>query len=254
MKKLVLLVCLFLASLTGRFALADTLKIAVAANFKPTLEELSRQFEQNTGHQLLISSASTGILYNQIVNGAPFDVFLSADRERPEMLQEKGMVLPGSLHTYALGELVLWSPGKTTTLVELRGNKERLAIANPKIAPYGLAAKQLLENLGMWSFVESRLVKGASIQQTWQFVASGNVPSGLVAKAQMTDSDQYQVIPYEYYDPIQQDLIILKRTPHPELARQFVAFILSESAQLMIENHGYFSVVKKDSKIASKKD
>ncbi|MGB0361324.1 MAG: molybdate ABC transporter substrate-binding protein, partial [Endozoicomonas sp.] len=116
---------------------------------------------------------------------------------------------------------------------------------NPKTAPYGLAAKQLLENLGMWSVIEPRLVQGTSIQQAWQFVASGNAPIGLVAKAQMTDSDEYQVMPYEYYDPIQQDLIILKRTQYPELARQFVGFILSKPVQLMIEDHGYLSIVKK---------
>ncbi|WP_299731321.1 molybdate ABC transporter substrate-binding protein [uncultured Endozoicomonas sp.] len=246
MKKLVLVVSLLFLSIAGRVAIADILKVAVAANFKPTLEDLAEKFEQETGHRLLISAASTGILFNQIVNGAPFDIFLSADRQRPEMLKEKGMILPGSQHTYAMGELVLWSPGESTTLVELRDNKARLAIANPAIAPYGLAAQQLLENLGIWSYVESRLVKGASIQQTWQFVASGNVPVGLVAKAQMVDGDQYTVMPYEYYDPIQQDMVILKRTPHPDAAKQFVEFILSESAQSLIESHGYFSVVKKD--------
>lgn len=243
----------------GSLALAANLKIAVAANFRPSLDILAKTFETKTGHRLLISSASTGVLYNQITNGAPFDLFLSADSLRPKMLEEKGLILADSRHTYALGQLVLWSPGlpgndrgnKAMTLKELAGYTGRLSIANPGTAPYGVAAQQVLERIGLWSSFRPRLVQGASIQQAWQFVASGNIPVGLVAKAQLVDQKNnnghvspvsVELVPAELYDPIQQDLVILQRTKKPEVARDFVAFLLSQPIQNMIVEHGYFPV------------
>ncbi|WP_257294761.1 molybdate ABC transporter substrate-binding protein [Endozoicomonas sp. YOMI1] len=244
----------FLLFCPGVSVFAVELKVAVAANFKPSLEVLAKAFEAETGHRLLISSASTGVLYNQITHGAPFDIFLSADSLRAELLEKKGLTLEGSRHPYALGGLVLWSPGfsgkddqdKTMTLEDLAFYKGRLAIANPATAPYGLAARQVLEKLGFWSSFRSRLVQGASIQQAWQFVASGNIPAGLVAKAQLVDHKNNDghifSIPATLYDPIQQDLVILKRTRQPEAAKAFVAFILSPSVQSTIAKQGYFPV------------
>ncbi|WP_083232839.1 molybdate ABC transporter substrate-binding protein [Endozoicomonas atrinae] len=254
----------FVLSCLGASAYAKELKLAVAANFKPSLEVLAKTFEAETGHRLLISSASTGVLYNQITNGAPFDIFLSADSLRPELLEKKGLTLEGSRHSYALGELVLWSPGfsrkggknNTMTLEDLAVYEGRLAIANPATAPYGLAAQQVLEKLGFWSSFRSRLVQGASIQQAWQFVASGNIPVGLVAKAQLVDHKDNDghifAIPATLYDPIRQDLVILNRTRQPEVAREFVSFILSPPVQKTITKQGYLPVSTKIAELNAK--
>lgn len=267
MLRIISLSCLLFWSVgVGTSVYAVDLKIAVAANFKPSLDILAKAFEVESGHRLLISSASTGVLYNQITHGAPFDVFLSADSLRPEMLEEKGLVLAGSRSPYALGELVLWSPGlagsfsskrgenDAMTLDDLAGYKGRLSIANPATAPYGVAAKQVLDKLGLWSSFRSRLVQGASIQQAWQFVASGNIPVGLVAKAQLTDQkgNGHHVlpIPADLYDPIQQDLVILSRTKEAEAAKAFVGFLLSPSVQRLIVQHGYLPASTKIADLA----
>ena len=253
-----LLLLLTLSSLWGAAGAAQ-LKVAVAANFKPTLETLAETFEKETGHSLLISAASSGVLYNQIIYGAPFDVFLSADVERPTQLEEQGLTLEGSRQLYASGVLVLWRPGfdqrksnDVLTLNDLTNHKGRLAIANPATAPYGFCAKQVLENLGLWPSIQSRLVKGASIAQTWQFVASGNAPAGLVAKSQVMDHvhDKRRVlqIPDNMYRPIKQELVILKRTREPEAARELANFLSSPTAQKIIEEYGYKPMSKVDKK------
>jgi len=241
-------------------ASAAELKVAVAANFKPTLETLAKTFEAQTGHQIAISSASSGALYNQILHGAPFDVFLSADTERPEQLEKQGLTLAGSRHPYAFGALVLWRPTlgnkqhKDLTIDDLTGYKGRLAIANPTTAPYGLCAQQVLEQLGVWQSFQPQLVKGASIAQTWQFVASGNAQAGLVAKSQVMDQlhDKQRVlqIPANLYRPIRQDLVILKRTKEPEVARELVAFLLSPATQQIVENSGYIRAAEAGQKKA----
>ncbi len=234
-------------------ASAAQLKVAVAANFKPTLETLARTFEQETGHHLLISAASSGVLYNQIVYGAPFDVFLSADAERPARLEAQGLTLAGSRQTYALGALVLWRPvlesgDKTLSIDDLTDLKGRLAIANPATAPYGFCAQQVLEHLGLWRSIQPRLVKGASIAQAWQFVASGNAPAGLVAKSQVmdyiNDKSRFYQIPDNLCQPIRQELVILKHTSEPQAARELSDFLLSPAAQQIVEEHGYIQTVQ----------
>ena len=215
------------------------LHVAVASNFKPSLTILAKTFAEQTGHRLLISSASTGALYNQIINGAPFDVFLAADSLRPAQLEQQGLGERRS--TYAFGELVFWRPGvkKPVNLTDYRG---RLAIANPATAPYGLAAQQVLEKLHLWQPIQPRLVQGSSVQQAWQFVASGNAPAGLVARAQLANEKNNTniiTIPTELYAPIRQDLIILKRSKKPELAKVLVEFLLSMPVQNMIVSQGY---------------
>ena len=223
---------------------ATPLRVAVSANFKPVLDELAQRFEKNTSNRLTVSSASTGVLYNQIVNGAPFDVFLSADSQRPRLLEDHGLIIPDSRQPYAQGILVLWNTSdRPITLNNFGEYDGRLAIANPATAPYGLAAEQALKNLGVWQHLQKRLVTGNSIQQTWQFVASGNIHLGLVARAQLVDP-KYQgtrviKIPQNLYDPIHQELVILKHSRQPEVAKSFVEFILSEKSQNYIGSQGY---------------
>ncbi|WP_448215966.1 molybdate ABC transporter substrate-binding protein [Endozoicomonas sp. 2B-B] len=230
-------------------ATAANLRVAVSANFKPVLEHLAEQFMRQTGHRVSISSASTGVLYHQIMHGAPFDLFFSADQARPLKLESNGRVLPDSRRTYAYGRLVLWhrtEHKKPSSIEQLKDWQGRLAIANPATAPYGLAAKQSLEKLGLWQSYQGRLVQGANIQQTWQFVASGNVDMGLVALSQLTGEELKQItyVPDRLYDPVRQDMVILKRTEHKKIAQAFSAFVLSVSSQKYIAEHGYFRAIK----------
>ena len=223
---------------------AAQLRVAVAANFKPVLQILAQHFEQDTHHKVSLSSASSGVLYNQITHGAPFDLFLSADSSRPRQLEKQGLTVKGSRKTYAYGELVLWSRGEDkVSLNDLRTYKGRLAMANPVTAPYGLAARQVLKKMSLWNHYRKRVVKGASIQQTWQFVASGNVPMGLVARSQLVSepykSANISAIDSTLYDPIQQELVILKRTVQGDLAQAFSDYILSEKSQSLIASQGY---------------
>ena len=220
---------------------AKELRIAVAANFKPILDQLAQGFEQEYGVRVLISSASSGILYNQILHGAPFDLFLSADNERPERLEQDSLTLPDSRQTYAYGRLVLWSSSDpSVSLADLKSNPGRLAIANPALAPYGKAAQQTLEQLQVWQGYQGRLVQGASIQQAWQFVASANAPYGLVAMAQVLDQPKASLteIPEHYYQPIRQQMVILKRG-NIRLANKFRDFLLSDNSQSFIAKRGY---------------
>ncbi|MGB1270965.1 MAG: molybdate ABC transporter substrate-binding protein [Endozoicomonas sp.] len=237
---------LVLFALPGK---SSELRVAVAANFKPVLDELVVRYHQTTGQKAVLSSASAGVLYNQIIHGAPFDVFLSADSQRPRMLDEQGLVIADSRTPYAYGQLVLWNrSGQPPGLKALASWKGRLAIANPVTAPYGLAARQVLEKLGLWSTYQGRLIQGNSIQQAWQFVASGNAPIGMVASSLLDPaafaSNAVTSIPADLYDPIRQELVILKRTDQPQQARQFVGFLLSSKIQEMIAGRGYLSPVK----------
>ena len=172
-----------LASLPGT-VFGDEVRVAVASNFADCLEALAPAFEESTGHQVIISRGSTGRHFAQIQSGAPFDVFLAADSLRPTLLEEKGLIVPGSRFTYAEGRLALWIPGagpedKRPAADILRAAEfDHLAIANPRLAPYGLAAKQALESMGLWEDLRSRLVMGQNVGQTWQFVASGNAEMG----------------------------------------------------------------------------
>ncbi|OED46538.1 molybdate ABC transporter substrate-binding protein [Endozoicomonas sp. (ex Bugula neritina AB1)] len=236
--------CAFIMMFVSLSAQADQIRVAVAANFKPILQTLSEQFEKDTEHQVTVSSASTGVLYNQVVNGAPFDLFLSADSRRPQQLDDQGLVVKGSRTTYGYGELVLWHNGNgRISLKDLKTYKGRLAIANPVTAPYGLAAQQVLEKMSLWQGYQGRLIQGASIQQTWQFVASGNVELGLVARSQMINPSYKEaditLIPADQYDPIQQDLVILKRSKSLSAAQEFRTFLLSPASQNYIASQGY---------------
>ncbi len=238
---------------------AETVRVAVSANFKPVLKSISERFEKQSGHNVSISTASSGTLYNQITNGAPFDLFLSADSARPEQLEEKGLIKTGSRKPYAYGRLVLWDTTASgnkppLTIQQLKSWQKRIAIANPRTAPYGAAAKQVLEGLGIWKERRKQRVQGNSIQQAWQFVASGNVQIGLVALSQLTGDTLKQVsyIPDNLYQPIRQEMVILKKSQEKQSVQQFADYLLSGESQTYIAHHGYHSVLNES--VVEKKD
>ncbi|MGL4269629.1 MAG: molybdate ABC transporter substrate-binding protein [Plesiomonas sp.] len=224
-------------------ASAVTLNVAVAANFKPTLEQLAAQFHAQTGHQVTLSSASSGVLYQQIVNGAPFDLFLSADSERPQRLEQEGRIVPGSRFTYARGQLALWNTGKPVG-TDPKQWQGKLAIANPRTAPYGAAAQHWLEQRGAWNMAGLTLVTGSNIAQTYQFVQTGNAPMGLVAYPNVKMAQpqgQVWLLPADAYPAIEQQAVILASSAKPAEAKAFATFLRSEPARSLIESHGYLA-------------
>ena len=241
--------CLLLITLglTSPTALSETVTVAVAANFTDTTRTLAERFESSTGHRVVASYGSTGKLYAQIVNGAPYDVFMAADAQRPERLENEGAGVAGTRFTYARGQLVLWSPepdafeSPQTYLAEQPF--DRLAIANPKTAPYGLAAQQVLEHLALWPALQSRLVRGDSIAQTFQFIASGNAQAGFVALSQINawpdKNGTVWRIPPDHYEPIDQQAILLSRARENQAAIDWLAFLKSDAAIEIIQNDGY---------------
>jgi molybdate transport system substrate-binding protein len=224
---------------------ADNLQVAVASNFAAVLEQLQPLFEKASGHQLTIIAGATGQHYTQIVNGAPFDVFLAADAARPQLLEQEGHAVAGSSFTYALGKLVLWSTDPALVddagAVLERDDFKHLAIANPRLAPYGNAAQQVLMNKGLWASMQNRLVQGENITQTLQFVQTANAELGFIAKSQWLDIDpddtgSHWDVPQDLYDPIVQQAVILNESP---AARAFVAFMQSTPSEAIIQAAGY---------------
>ena len=222
----------------------EEIRVAVASNFAQPMREIADRFERHTGHEVVLSTASTGKHYAQIVNGAPFDVFFAADTERPKLL-EQALAVDGSRFTYARGALVLWSP--VAGLVDADGgvlgeNRFRfLAIANPELAPYGRAAKEVLERRGLWQSLQDRLVRGENIGQAYQFVASGNAELGFVARSQIEQAGRsvggsWWEIPEELYSPIEQQAILIRESP---LARQFLAFMRQDEVVEILRIYGY---------------
>jgi molybdate transport system substrate-binding protein len=243
----VLAVALLLTALT---AAADELNVAVAANFYGTLQKLAPAFEQKTGNRLVLSSGSSGQFYTQIREGAPFDVLLSADRERPRQLEADGLGVAGSRCTYAIGTLVLWSPQAATVdpagKVLTEGRFRMLGIADPHLAPYGAAAQQVLEKLGLWDTLnrDRKLATGENINQTWQFAVTGNVDMAFVALSQVTDgrriSGSYWLPPQSLYQPLAQDAVILTRTARRGAAAAFLAWLRQDpDALAAIRAAGY---------------
>lgn len=237
-----------LLALIMSHAVAADVQIAVAANFAGPIEEISQSFEKMTGHRLKISTGASGKFYAQIKNGAPFEVFLSADEQKPSQLEKDGLAVQGSRFTYAIGKLVLWSAD--ANLVDSKGkilatgNFNKLAIANPKTAPYGEAAIQTLTALNLKSVLEPKLVIGESIGQTYQFVATGNASMGFVALSQVTKANKLiggseWVVPEKLYQPILQDAVLLVNGRDNVAARQFMLFLRSDEALRIIKSFGY---------------
>lgn len=223
-----------------------SIHVAVAANFAEPAKRLASLYErEHRGATVTISAASSGKLFAQIVNGAPFDVFLSADAERPVELERRGSAVRGSRFCYARGKLVLYGPGVEPTsdgeklLAEARF--EHLALANPATAPYGIAARQFLERLGLWEKLSPRIVRGENITQAYQYVRSGGAELGLVALSLVLDETplRYWSVPESAYSPIRQEAVLLERAANAAAARQFLSLTRSPAAQRLIRDAGY---------------
>lgn len=242
-----------LLTLTAALALsaaaqAEVVQIAVAANFTAPARALAEIFARTTGHEAKLSFGATGAFYTQIKNGAPFDILLAADDERPIRLEKEGDTVPGSRFTYAVGQLVLWSakPGFVDGegAVLKGGNFNKIAIANPKLAPYGAAAVETMDKLGLAAALTPKLVTGESIGQTYNFIATGNAELGFVALAQVLDGGKLKsgsmwVVPAKYHAPIIQDAVILKRAAANPAAKAWMALMRSPNAQDFIRSYGY---------------
>ncbi len=235
----------FMLLMGSGFVMADQIRIAVASNFIGAMTVLSETFELKTGHQVVLMFGSTGKHYAQIRNGAPFDLFFSADQERPERLENEGIAVPETRFTYAVGKVVLWSPKPDFVdsggSVLKEGNFRYLAIANPRLAPYGRAAQEILESFGLWETLQGRLVRGENIGQTFQYVKSGNADLGFVAFAQIQSpgnsvSGSWWTIPKDLYLPIRQQAVLLIDS-NP--ARAFLTFVKSHEAREIIREYGY---------------
>ena len=228
-------------------AFAEQVLVAVAANFVPPFREIAIEFERTTGHNVQVAAGSSGNFYSQIKNGAPFDVFFSADNERPKLLGEEGFGVKDSRFTYAIGRLVLWSPNADLIKGEetLRFKQyKRLAMANPKTAPYGVAAMEAMQKLELWEGIQSQIVIGESLGQTMGFIESGNAQLGFVALSQVMDpkikgKGSRWDVPTNLHEPIKQDVILLTKGKNNPAAKALMEFIGSPQAKAIIERYGY---------------
>jgi len=241
MKKLTLVLGLLLS--TTALSQAAEVIVAVAANFTDPAKEIAEIFKEKTSHEASLSFGATGNFYNQIKEGAPFEVFLAADSRRPKLAIEEGFGVAGSNFTYAVGTLVLWSSesGKISDESILKdASIEHISYANPEAAPYGKAAVETLESLKILDEVKPRLVEGQNIAQAFQFVKTGNAEIGFVALSQVVGEGGSQwVIPQDYYSPIAQDAVLLKTGENNEAARAFLDFLKTDDALAIIKKYGY---------------
>jgi molybdate transport system substrate-binding protein len=227
---------------------AGEVSAAVASNFSAPMRQIAALFRKESGHNVKLSFGSTGIFYAQIREGAPFDVFIAADTATPQRLEDEGLAVTGSRFVYALGQLVLWSaqPGYVDAhgVVLRNGRYKKLGIADPKLAPYGQAAKQMLDALKLWHIVKSKLVIGENITQAWQFAATGNSELAFVALSQImrdgkVSEGSYWIVPAHLYNPIRQSAELLTVAKDNDAARAFLAFLGSEKAAAVMRSYGY---------------
>ena len=233
-----------LAASLGSPARAGQTNVAVAANFTAPVKEIAALFKSRTGHDVVFSFGPSGQFYEQIKQDAPFQVFLSADAKRPAMLLEEGFGAPGTMFTYAVGKLVLWSKSLDASKgaeILKGGAFAKLAIANPTGAPYGAAAIETMQALGVYDALQAKIVQGNSIAQAFQFIDTGNAELGFVALSQLakvTDGSRW-LVPQNLYKPIRQDAILLKKAEKDEASIAFLAFLKSPEARAFIEKFGY---------------
>lgn len=229
-------------------AWAEDVPVAVAANFTKPMEKIAADFEKATGNKVVASFGSSGKLLEQIKNGAPFEVFLSADQSKPKKVEEEKLDVPGSRFTYAVGKLVLWSakPGVVDDKGEVlkTGSFAHIAIANPETAPYGKAAMEAMTKMGVLEALQPKIVQGESISQTKEFVSSGNAELGFVALSQVikdgkiSDGSSWMVSP-DLYTPMNQDAILLKTGESSEAAKAFMEYLKSDEVKTLIQSFGY---------------
>ena len=235
--------------LSATQAFAGEIRVAVASNFYPAMKEIALQYElkkstTSENHKIVLIPGSSGKHYAQIINGAPYDLFFSADKVRPALLEKNGISDNGSRFTYALGKLILWSSldGFVEKDERLYDKGLRfLAIANPRIAPYGVAAREALISLNLWEDLQSRLVRGENIAQTFQFVNSGNAKLGFISYSQLMNPSypvvgSFWEVPQTLYTPIEQQVVLLKKS---SLAKDFLSFIESDESLNIISKYGY---------------
>jgi molybdate transport system substrate-binding protein len=229
-------------------AFADEVQVAVAANFTAPMKVIAAQFEQETGHKVLASYGATGKFYAQIQNGAPFDVLFAADDETPAKLDKENATVPRSRFTYAIGKLVLWSAKEG--VVDARGDVlktgkfDHIAVANPKLAPYGLAAQETLQKLNLFTALQAKFVTGDNIGQTYQFVASAAAPLGFVAMSQVYENNQLKsgsawIAPGTMYSPIRQDAVVLTKGANKPAVAAFMGYLKGDKAKAVIRSYGY---------------
>lgn len=228
--------------------LAAEAKVAVASNFTAPMKVIAQDFERDTGHKLVLSFGATGQFYAQIRHGAPYAVLLAADDETPQKLELEGWGVPATRFTYAIGRLVLWSqrPGWVDDKGEVlrSGVFEKIAIANPKLAPYGAAALEVLDKMGVRERIRPKTVEGANITQTFQFVASGNAPLGFVALSQVQDNGAIRtgsawIIPSSMHSPIRQDALVLKPGQNHPAANALIQYLKGDRARAVMRAFGY---------------
>ena len=234
-----------LLALNAMTSPADELRVAVASNFAGAMRAIAASFEQHSGHDVRLVFGATGKHYAQILHGAPFDAYFAADLKRPRLLEQQGLTIAGSRFTYAIGRLALWSP--RGGFVDQRGEVlsggdfHHLAIANPKLAPYGRAAREVLRGRGLWQTLQDRLVRGENIGQTFAFVASGNAELGLIAWSQIKRPDQAMTgswwrVPATLHAPIEQQAVLLRDRP---ATRSLMDYLHSDEAITIIHAYGY---------------
>lgn len=239
---------LIAALILSASAHADEIQVAVAANFTAPIKQIAADFEKDTGHKAQLSFGATGKFYAQIKNGAPFDILLAADDTTPAKLEAEGGAVAGSRFTYAIGKLVLWSakPGYVDGQGEVlkKGEFQHLAVANPKLAPYGVAAIETLTSLKLVDAVQAKLVQGENIGQTHQFVISGNAELGFVALSQVMKDGRITegsawIVPANLYQPIRQDAVILDKGKGKPAAEALMKYLRSPKAIAVIKTYGY---------------
>ena len=229
---------------------AEEALVAVAANFSAPMQQIAASFQKDTGHQLKISFGATGGIYAQIKNGGPFDVFLSADQITPQKLEAEGLGVAATRFNYAIGQLVLWS--KQDGLVDDKGqvlsgkNIQRIALANPKLAPYGVAAWETMTALGLLEELKSKVVQGDNIALTYQFVSTQNAQVGFVALSQVFANGQLTsgsawIVPPHLYKPIRQDVILLKNGKDNSAAKALLMYLKGEKAKAVMKSYGYIT-------------
>lgn len=240
--------CVLIAALFTGAAHAETISVAVASNFTAPMQKIAAQFEKDTGHKAELSFGATGKFYAQISNGAPFGILLAADDKTPAKIAQEGKGDAASRFTYSIGKLVLWS--KQDGYVDANGEVlktgkfQHVAIANPKLAPYGLAAEQTLTKLNLLDAIKPKFVQGENIGQTYQFAATGNTELGFVALSQVMEDGKIKsgsawVVPAEMHEPIRQDAIVLNNAKDNVAAKALMDYLKGGKARAIITAYGY---------------